>query len=545
MTCNPSTIQVLVSDKKYACETCIKGHRSSACKHTDRPLFEIKKKGRPVTQCEHCRELRKTKQVHVKCSCGAQDQSPAEPSHTKKATPKLPVTAAFPNGLPDALEALATLPQSSDDSDHSGETSPTACGCSSGGQCNCWVPRKPPTTRRRYSGAEPPKRDKHHPDFSKHQHQSTSPPLSSHVLARIAELRPVLPRPTHKQVPLDGSLHDPSSTVPHGHSIRHHVYDFSPYGRAYGYTHSEHHHDQKGTSLNGDSRAFAGRVLLSPQPTLASQPAPDAWSSAGAFPSVCACGDSCMCPGCTLHNPSITGGAAYATCTNPTSCAFCLDCTILSLPAGIPPPNIDLSSEPSQSQEFDEWLRQVSTSALSPVASNLQPNFNPYELSMPQPQPYPTGRPRMSESPSLSTAVGAVKAASATVVAMGSPERPGRRLPDFMAMTSLRDHSSASAMGDRSPAYFGQQGGYVDYSEAPSRSSSSSSLSSRMPARPPTATDSRLLGQGDPTSNSSPQLQAGLSGNTRGFTTYAESERVRGAVPYSSYNPSLDAMRFE
>ncbi|KAF9045330.1 hypothetical protein BJ165DRAFT_1307451, partial [Panaeolus papilionaceus] len=50
-------------------ETCIKGHRSSACKHTDRPLFEIKKKGRPVTQCEHCRELRKTKQVHVKCIC--------------------------------------------------------------------------------------------------------------------------------------------------------------------------------------------------------------------------------------------------------------------------------------------------------------------------------------------------------------------------------------------------------------------------------------------------------------------------------------------
>lgn len=50
-------------------DTCIKGHRSSACKHTDRPLFEIQKKGRPVTQCFHCRELRKTKQVHIKCNC--------------------------------------------------------------------------------------------------------------------------------------------------------------------------------------------------------------------------------------------------------------------------------------------------------------------------------------------------------------------------------------------------------------------------------------------------------------------------------------------
>ena len=57
-------------------ETCIKGHRSSNCRHTDRPLFEIKKKGRPVTQCEHCRELRKTKQVHVKCIC----ESRTEPS---------------------------------------------------------------------------------------------------------------------------------------------------------------------------------------------------------------------------------------------------------------------------------------------------------------------------------------------------------------------------------------------------------------------------------------------------------------------------------
>ena len=65
-------------------ETCIKGHRSSSCKHTDRPLFEIKKKGRPVTQCEHCRELRKTRQIHVKCVCeskeGGQEASVPGPS---------------------------------------------------------------------------------------------------------------------------------------------------------------------------------------------------------------------------------------------------------------------------------------------------------------------------------------------------------------------------------------------------------------------------------------------------------------------------------
>ncbi|RUS14842.1 hypothetical protein BC938DRAFT_477181 [Jimgerdemannia flammicorona] len=60
---------VFLNGVKYACATCIKGHRSSQCQHSERPLFEIKKKGRPITQCSHCRELRKTKQVHVKCMC--------------------------------------------------------------------------------------------------------------------------------------------------------------------------------------------------------------------------------------------------------------------------------------------------------------------------------------------------------------------------------------------------------------------------------------------------------------------------------------------
>lgn len=50
-------------------ESCIKGHRSSSCTHTERPLYEIKKKGRPVSQCERCRQLRNTKRVHSKCTC--------------------------------------------------------------------------------------------------------------------------------------------------------------------------------------------------------------------------------------------------------------------------------------------------------------------------------------------------------------------------------------------------------------------------------------------------------------------------------------------
>ncbi|KAL1931812.1 hypothetical protein VTP01DRAFT_9956 [Rhizomucor pusillus] len=55
--------------RKFACQTCIKGHRSTKCTHSDRKLVEIKRKGRPVTQCAECRQLRKTKQMHVKCIC--------------------------------------------------------------------------------------------------------------------------------------------------------------------------------------------------------------------------------------------------------------------------------------------------------------------------------------------------------------------------------------------------------------------------------------------------------------------------------------------
>lgn len=61
-------------------ESCIKGHRSSSCKHTDRPLFEIKKKGRPVSQCQKCRELRQSKRMHSKCLCGTEGSGDTLPT---------------------------------------------------------------------------------------------------------------------------------------------------------------------------------------------------------------------------------------------------------------------------------------------------------------------------------------------------------------------------------------------------------------------------------------------------------------------------------
>lgn len=36
----------------------------------DRPLQHINKKGRPVSQCQHCRSMRKSRAAHIKCDCG-------------------------------------------------------------------------------------------------------------------------------------------------------------------------------------------------------------------------------------------------------------------------------------------------------------------------------------------------------------------------------------------------------------------------------------------------------------------------------------------
>ncbi|EPE08008.1 copper fist dna binding domain-containing protein [Ophiostoma piceae UAMH 11346] len=61
---------MLIQGEKYACEACVRGHRVSNCQHFERPLQHINKKGRPVTQCQHCRSQRKNRSAHVKCDCG-------------------------------------------------------------------------------------------------------------------------------------------------------------------------------------------------------------------------------------------------------------------------------------------------------------------------------------------------------------------------------------------------------------------------------------------------------------------------------------------
>ncbi|KAK2745125.1 hypothetical protein FQN57_004032 [Myotisia sp. PD_48] len=80
---------MLIDGEKWACDACIRGHRVSTCNHHDRPLSHINKKGRPVSQCPHCRGLRKARATHSKCECGEKPHNKADcaaESHAKAAT---------------------------------------------------------------------------------------------------------------------------------------------------------------------------------------------------------------------------------------------------------------------------------------------------------------------------------------------------------------------------------------------------------------------------------------------------------------------------
>lgn len=135
-------IMVYVNNKKFACESCIKGHRSSACHHTERPLFEIKKKGRPVSQCTKCRELRQAKKVHNKCTCSETDEATkrAETSRLLAGTRQkryIPIVPALPNGLQDILRSSGvsnTLPA---DARQRVDTLLNPCNCKSIWKCKC------------------------------------------------------------------------------------------------------------------------------------------------------------------------------------------------------------------------------------------------------------------------------------------------------------------------------------------------------------------------------------------------------------------------
>lgn len=123
---------MLIKGEKYACEACVRGHRVSNCQHSDRPLQHINKKGRPVSQCTHCRTLRKSRSAHVRCDCGG------EKAHSKGACPQ------------------------------EGDTQADNCCCSHGGRCSCALKKEhldpvPESDSDEASSSSTPSNDKRRP----------------------------------------------------------------------------------------------------------------------------------------------------------------------------------------------------------------------------------------------------------------------------------------------------------------------------------------------------------------------------------------------
>ncbi|KIY71892.1 copper-fist-domain-containing protein [Cylindrobasidium torrendii FP15055 ss-10] len=136
---------VFVNNKKFACESCIKGHRSSSCSHNDRPLFEIKKKGRPISQCEKCRELRQSRRVHSKCNCNPAEEGTSTQTKlkgTNKARQRfIPIVPALPNGIQDAIRPSTSGTSRPPDSRQQVSTLLNPCTCNLR-RCKCGAGQK-------------------------------------------------------------------------------------------------------------------------------------------------------------------------------------------------------------------------------------------------------------------------------------------------------------------------------------------------------------------------------------------------------------------
>ncbi|KAF9034182.1 copper-fist-domain-containing protein [Hymenopellis radicata] len=277
---------VFVNNKKFACESCIKGHRSSSCAHTDRPLYEIKKKGRPISQCEKCRQLRQSRRVHSKCNCNAAEDAPPAAASGSKSKRFIPIVPALPNGLRDALQSTSSRPP---DARQLVKSLLNPCSCKGGvGKCRCH--RQDPTGLDALVQA-----------VEMFEHQSDIPhPPKARVIARPNSPQ----RKRRKTNPTSPQMKSHPSTHSHSHT----------------HSHAHHHpHDESVQLPPINVLEFQG---VDSVPTFATMPSiSEITSIAG---SGCTCGVECGCPGCVEHRGADHALPEHGVCTDG-SCRTCVD----------------------------------------------------------------------------------------------------------------------------------------------------------------------------------------------------------------------------
>ncbi|WWD19168.1 hypothetical protein CI109_103626 [Kwoniella shandongensis] len=294
---------VFINEKKYACEKCIKGHRVSGCTHTDRPLFEVKKKGRPATQCQHCKDKRKASgsSVHTKCACGdpaisnpvqsslAPDTSVSVPSSAASAVDETEIEvetkkgqpgsrATFPRGLKDVHELAAAANALAGLGDDEGvvqvaerkvQALLNPCKCQAGGPCRCCHPKKsdnqdvsPVSTSRARLGGASLFSDVYWPRAGTSNLDAAVPgdccspsTTASPMRSSNAQGLPISPYLS------PDNMHHPAHTSPHVHKTK----LYSPYSTS---GPSTSRHGRRDTSSSVRSSGSATPRSLRPPPTI-------------------------------------------------------------------------------------------------------------------------------------------------------------------------------------------------------------------------------------------------------------------------------------
>nr|CAG8435305.1 12317_t:CDS:2 [Entrophospora candida] len=115
-------------------EQIIERHRSTSCQHRDRPLLEIKRKGRPITQCNNCRELRKTQNLHIKCNCNERKKE-VTPSLSQSKSSVIITSSNDSSESPTNFDNFVSNLSSSDKLKVQSLLNP--CKCLTGDKCIC------------------------------------------------------------------------------------------------------------------------------------------------------------------------------------------------------------------------------------------------------------------------------------------------------------------------------------------------------------------------------------------------------------------------
>ncbi|KAF7340182.1 Copper-fist domain-containing protein [Mycena venus] len=324
-------------------------------------FFEIKKKGRPVSQCEKCRQLRQSRRVHSKCNC-PQDEAPSRglllPSSSTKSRRYIPITPALPNGLRDVLpvSSRSFVPP---DSRQRVDSLLNPCNCRSVWKCKC----------RAVNNAGPS--------------SSSGPaaePTGLATLARAAALccstqpTPSLSRPNPRKDAAPASKHQTSRP----NSPNHHG------------SHKRPKHINTTRSVGGpdlppilydESSPFPSPSI----PTFAVMPPMSTITSLAG--SGCTCGFECACPGCVEHRGPEHADKDRPSCAD--GCGTCIDAHAgLALPGyeGVGASSSSSITSALTNSIIDQFLARAAALPAPPSNRKVGVDIDPMNVLM-----YPPG----------------------------------------------------------------------------------------------------------------------------------------------------------